>query len=260
MTYDIYMGTDGNLEIISSNQVNLQYNTQNLDYHTTYFWQIVANSTLLHTTGPVWQFETRYLNYPPYEPENPEPETGETGISSTIALNWDCTDPENNEINFDLYLGTEEAPPLFAENIPFSQYDPGLLESFTTYYWRVRAWDSDNYTDGVIWYFTTGQQNMPPDQPYMPWPADGAADESIYGILRWSCHDQEDDPLFFNIYWGTSSELTEDNLIEEGIEDMSWEVGTLDYLTTYYWMITVTDGDATTIGAVWNFTTEDERK
>jgi hypothetical protein len=41
-----------------------------------------------------------------------------------------------------------------------------------------------------------------------------------------------------------------------GNENDSWELGTLDYNTTYYWKITASDGELETTSPTWSFTTE----
>jgi len=44
----------------------------------------------------------------------------------------------------------------------------------------------------------------------------------------------------------------------ENLDMTEYQTDTLTYETEYYWMITASDENATTIGTVWNFTTKDE--
>ncbi|MCF7918528.1 MAG: hypothetical protein K9N06_01265 [Candidatus Cloacimonetes bacterium] len=259
LTFDLYLGTTDEPELTASNLVNFQYITHNLAYHTIYYWRIVAKSTNMQTSSPLWCFETRYLNYPPTPPVNPIPANYAIDVSANSLLRWECSDPEYDSMTFDIYLGTDEDPPLYNAGHPYTQFNPGGLTSNTTYYWLIRAWDADNFTDGPLWQFTTGIQNTPPDAPSLPWPVDGAENESIYALLRWTCSDPDGDDLFYKVYFGIDPSLDETNVVALGIDDASWDVGILNYDTTYYWKITANDGETSTTGATWSFTTESER-
>jgi uncharacterized protein (TIGR02145 family) len=69
---------------------------------------------------------------------------------------WSCTDPENDSLTFDIYLGTATDPPLLTSDITTNSYDPGLLNNGVTYYWKIAAKDDhENITVGPIWSFTT---------------------------------------------------------------------------------------------------------
>ena len=64
LTFDIYFGTDEtNLELLESNWASTTYNLTdkvNLNYSTTYYWQIVAKDNKGgETVGPVWSFSTQ---------------------------------------------------------------------------------------------------------------------------------------------------------------------------------------------------------
>ncbi len=97
----------------------------------------------------------RVGNYPPYEPSNPIPPDGATNISIEVTLNWVCGDPDpGDKVTFDVYFGTTTPPQKVASNV--TEYNPGILDFNTTYYWQIVAWD--NYgasTEGPVWSFTT---------------------------------------------------------------------------------------------------------
>ena len=98
-------------------------------------------------------------NTPPYEPTNPTPADTAKNIPIDTNLSWTGGDPDNDTVMYDLYFGTDSSPPLFAEDLPTSSYDPGTLLYLTTYYWKVRATDSFGAsTDGPVWSFTTEQE------------------------------------------------------------------------------------------------------
>jgi len=63
LTFDIYFGTDEtNLELLESNWASTTYNLTDeveLNYSTTYYWQIIAKDNKGGVTaGPVWSFST----------------------------------------------------------------------------------------------------------------------------------------------------------------------------------------------------------
>ena len=254
--YDFYLGKDENPALMAENLTDKEYSVADLDYHTWYYWKIVAKSDGMETEGPVWCFETRYYNYPPDNPHTPYPYDGSEDISIGADLNWQCSDPEDDDLLYDIYIGTDTNPPLFYQNFTSTTYHPEGLESFTTYYWKIAAFDGNNYSHGSVWSFTTGASNLPPNEPYLPWPENNALDESIYAMLRWSCNDPDGDDLMYKVYFGVVPDLNEDHVIALGITDENFELNTLNYGTTYYWKITAHDGEMLTTGPVWNFTTE----
>ena len=93
-----------------------------------------------------------------------------------------------------------------------------------------------------------------PVAPYDPYPSDNATDVSTSVTLSWSCSDPDDDPLTYDVYFGTSSNPT---LVSSGQSVTSYNPGTLNEETTYYWKIVASDGDLETEGDVWELTTED---
>ena len=93
---------------------------------------------------------------PPELPSNPVPSDESTGISISTLLEWECTDPENDPLTFDIYFGTNNPPSIAETNHNGFTYDPGTLAQSTQYYWKVVAKDDQgNQTDGVIWTFAT---------------------------------------------------------------------------------------------------------
>ncbi len=95
-------------------------------------------------------------NQPPNMPSDPVPANGETGVQTNINLTWVCTDPEGDDLTYNVYFGTNEIPPLLATNVAVNSYNPGLLDFSTQYYWKIVAYDTyGDSTEGAIWHFTT---------------------------------------------------------------------------------------------------------
>ncbi len=260
ISFDFYLGIDENLQIFAENLDEYELMVENLEFHTMYYWKIIAKSNDLITEGPVWCFETEYGNLPPDVPHTPYPHDGTTNVSTHTRLSWNCDDPEGDDLTYDIYLGTEINPPILEQGFETKTYYPENLQPSTTYYWCIDAHDANNQSLGPIWQFTTGALNLPPNVPTLPWPDDEATDESVYAMLRWTCSDPDGDALMYKVYFGIVPNLTEDNVIALGITDENYELGILEYSTTYYWKITAHDGELTTTGATWSFTTETSRR
>jgi len=94
--------------------------------------------------------------------------------------------------------------------------------------------------------------NSPPNQPSNPQPPDGAVDQSIDVDLSWSCSDPDNDPLTYDVYFGTDSIPP---LISEGQTETTYDPGTLSENTEYYWRIVAHDGYGQAEGQVWRFVT-----
>ncbi len=96
------------------------------------------------------------LNSPPLPPSNPDPPDGATSVSLSPVLRWSCSDPDGDDLFYDVYLG--ETPDLqkIAPNIHENQYALSSLAPMKTYYWKIVARDAKGAeTSGSVWKFTT---------------------------------------------------------------------------------------------------------
>ena len=206
-------------------------------------------------------FESNYFEVdntqqlPPNPPSNPNPSHNATNVSINTDLSWECSDPNGDPLTYDIYFGTSSNPPIVNNGQSGTTYDLGTLEEETTYYWKIVAHDNhSNSTTGNIWIFTTiGPVNQPPNPPSNPNPSDNATEVSINTNLSWECTDPENDPLTYDIYFGTSSNPP---IVNNGQSGTTYYLGTLEEETTYYWKIVAYDNHSnSTTGNVWHFTT-----
>ncbi len=88
-----------------------------------------------------------------YQAMFPSPAKGATGVSTSADLSWTAG---YKATYYNVYFGTSSNPPQVAEQVE-TTYDPGTLQSGTTYYWRIDAvnGDNDTVTTGKLWSFTT---------------------------------------------------------------------------------------------------------
>ena len=105
-----------------------------------------------------------------------------------------------------------------------------------------------------VWVLKFEGTNSPPYKPTNPSPADNSSDVSIDSDLSWIGGDPDNDSVTYDLYFGTSPSPP---LVAEDLMVASFDLGTLTYMTTYYWMIRATDSfGAFTDGPIWSFTTE----
>jgi hypothetical protein len=145
----------------------------------------------------LWLIKTEKENNPPYEPSNPYPENNSFNVDVDVNLSWTCEDPDGDDLNYDVYLETNDTTPdiLVSEHQTETTYDPGTLNYSTRYYWKIVAWDSHGAsTEGPIWDFTTSSDtNHPPNKPNIYY-------ENV--TLFINATDIDDDYVMYFIDWG----------------------------------------------------------
>jgi hypothetical protein len=134
------------------------------DEHGNNFGDIIANN--IQVTMAVYNNSNSYVdetvaarmsvNTQPYAPHDPIPSDGDTDVGVDIDLSWKGGDPDGDNVTYDVYFGNSSSPEKVSWNQSEVEYDPGILDFETTYYWRVVAWDEYGAsTEGTLWHFTT---------------------------------------------------------------------------------------------------------
>ncbi|NIP28838.1 MAG: hypothetical protein GWN67_19575, partial [Phycisphaerae bacterium] len=137
---------------------------------------IVGNEALLYwSSSGGGGISCRFCNLKgpssPGKAFDPDPSDWATGISPTRSLRWTAGFLAESH---DVYFGTTSPPP-FIGNQTSTTFDPGTMEPYTTYYWRVDELNTLGKTIGDEWNFTTGSE--PPPPPPFPSPPPGAFGE-----------------------------------------------------------------------------------
>jgi hypothetical protein len=237
--------------------------TNAYQYHT--FSQTEDDGTLIQIINPHNMARLDYSldtsvqgNQPPTMPYSPAPLHQSEDQSIHSALSWQGGDPDGDSVTYDVYFEADNPFPgdLICNDFVTKTCDPGItLDYETDYYWRVVAYDGQATTLGPVWTFTTAAApNVPPNQPSAPDPGHQTSGKSIFSTLAWTGGDLNGDALTYDVYFETG-DSTPDQLVCDDVNIESCTPGVLDYETRYYWRVVASDGEDTTPGPVWYFTT-----
>ncbi|MDP8209145.1 MAG: hypothetical protein P9L92_20955 [Candidatus Electryonea clarkiae] len=218
-------------------------------------WSLIFILTLfLLTLGCEKDDSTSIQNLSPETPCEPNPVNYADAEPIMLSLRWQCSDPEDDSLTYDLYFGLENQLTLIISKFSENSYQLDELAFEATYSWKVVAYDTEgNSIEGPAWKFTTGS-NSPPSVPSEPIPRDGSTDIEIPMTLFWSCQDSDSNALKYDLFIGITSPPPP--LYSSGIENNSV---TLDHLAegvTYFWKIKAYDSyELSTESPEWTFTT-----
>jgi len=99
-------------------------------------------------------------------------------------------------------------------------------------------------------------ENSPPYAPSNPSPANSSTEQSQDVDLSWTGGDPDGDTVTYDIYFA-ANDNPPNILVSDDQFGTTYDPGTLDPATHYYWQIIARDEhDKTTDGPIWSFTTE----
>ncbi|UCF49381.1 MAG: hypothetical protein JSU91_06440 [Thermoplasmatales archaeon] len=181
------------------------------DAHGDDFGDLKANNIqvalVLYNLSDGYVDETVIAQVPnnqPYKPIDPFPESGSVDLGAEVDLSWNCSDPDGDDLFYDVYLGTTNPPPLFATNVTEEFFDPGLLEFQSMYYWYIVSNDHRGGTnESSIWNFTT-KINYIPEIPSTPFgPTLGNVGEELEYVT--TTFEPDGDDLYYWFDWGNGN-------------------------------------------------------
>jgi hypothetical protein len=160
MTVSFYDASDGSLidiveNVPSGGKASVIWH--GLNYETKYSWYAVSNDSHLENKSDTWSFTTEIKNNAPVEPYNPSPINEASGVQTNPEFSWNCNDPDGNNIEYDIYFGTDKNNLQKVSNKQSSKtYKPETLNYTTKYYWKIIAFDSlGDSSISPIWCFIT---------------------------------------------------------------------------------------------------------
>ncbi|KAF2955854.1 hypothetical protein [Marinitoga sp. 38H-ov] len=92
-------------------------------------------------------------NSSPNKPELIYPQNQSFEIPIKFSFIWDCSDPEDDELSYDLYLG-EDDNLSYIDTVKATSYEINL-ENNKRYYWKIVASDGEKNTESETYTFNT---------------------------------------------------------------------------------------------------------
>ncbi len=192
----------------------------------------------------------------------PDPADGAIVSATYKSLQWQAG---ANATSHDVYFGTDYdsvaagAGNTFQGNqttkyfiVGFAPYAlPDGLVPGTSYYWRIDEVEADGVTKhtGDVWSFF-----VPPYKAYDPQPADGVRFVDVDTDLTWSVGYGAGMHM---VFIDTDPDVVANAVMGEMSVQSTYDPGTLNADTTYYWRVDETNPGTgtTTKGDVWSFKT-----
>jgi hypothetical protein len=181
--HTVYLGDD--YEQVSDATVGVPvglatYSPGPLELEKVYYWRVDEFDGVGTYKGDVWSFTT------PGAVGDPRPAFGAIDVGRNAILSWT---PADSAASHQLYFGMDKeavrnadiASPEYKGSVALGDenYNPGLLDTETTYYWRVdEVDDQGNTSKGPLWIFTTGASLLIDD--FEGYTDDDAAGEAIW--------------------------------------------------------------------------------
>ena len=161
LTYDVWWQPSFSDSVLIGDDITaMTIDPGDLEPDKIYYWKIIASEPSGDSkAGPWWRFETiPASNRPPIEPWGAYPPDDATGVPLNMSLSWECSDPEDGPLTYDVFMGLaggnlyQIGTELSDKFLEVSSLDPS-----TEYEWQVSATDDHlETTYGPIWAFTTG--------------------------------------------------------------------------------------------------------
>src|SRR5262249_25163355 len=140
----------------------------------------------------------------PHAPINPSPLDGATNVDVATGISWAPSPLDTNIASYDVYFGTNPLPSHIATVTTPSYQPPVQLAEQTKYYWHVVVNNTEGLDGpGPTWSLTTRPPNLAPSVPSLVYPANATASVAYNIDLQWSASDPENDPLTYDLYFGT---------------------------------------------------------
>ncbi len=160
-SFDLQIVNLNTNQVINQNNISESNKTVTLSKGTPYSWKIISKrqGTASTAESSTWQFylASEGINaYPPYPTALISPSSGISFDSTTtsVELSWNGTHPEGLALTFDVYIDTIDGlqePESSFKNLSESSIDVDV-SSGTSYYWRIKATDTNNNSSYSIVY------------------------------------------------------------------------------------------------------------
>ncbi len=246
-SYDLYLGFSNPPPVYAQNLTATSFTVSTaLTAGSSYFWSVVAkDSAGSAPASATWAFS---IPLPlPTQVTLTSPVTGATNQSATPVFTWAAS---TNATSYDLYLGTTNPPPLYAQNLPGAGFTvSNALTAGSTYFWNVVAKNNTGSAPvSSTWSFTVVAGL--PTQVTLTGPTNGATNQSTTPTFSWAA---SANATSYDLYLGTTNPPA---VYAQSLTSTSFTVSnTLSAGSTYFWNVVAknTAGSAPA-SSTWSFT------
>lgn len=186
-SYDLYLWKSGASKPALPTGADLTESlfnpTGDLDYSSTYYWQVTAKNSTGNSPGVVWSFSTMAPPLqPPQEPYGPSPANGAQAVPVDTRLDWADA---NRAVSYELFLweNGQSRPGSPTATLGESYYEPPVrLDYGKAYRWAVAAVNSVGRTESPTWAFQCATSTVP-EKPVNATPTDEEEDVPLRAVL-----------------------------------------------------------------------------
>jgi hypothetical protein len=124
----------------------------------TVYYSVSSSTCTASRTGTITiageTFTVTQAGNPPGKPKNPNPANGATDQSVSVDIGWS---DGGGATSYQVYFGTDSTPDYveYKGSQTGTSFDPGTLDYFKDYYWRIDAVNESGTTTGNVWSFKT---------------------------------------------------------------------------------------------------------
>jgi len=236
--------------IVNQNTASTTYTIAVPDYNVTYYWHVSATmSTCSSTFSPTWAFRT-VLNAPLLT----APVNNAVNQPSNVLFQWQAvTGATTYEYNLALDAGFGTIIRAYEQSATNYQVSP-LLAAQTTYYWRVRAKNSEGASPwSTVWNFTTHLAG--PSVPLLQFPGNNGTGVPLTVTLKWF---PSTNVQHYHMQLAGNINFVNNIYDLNTLTSTTYTVTGLENYKDYYWHVSaINDSGETQYSDRWTFKTID---
>ena len=222
-----------------------------LDFNTTYYWRVSAKNIAGTTAfSPYSKFTV--IAAAPATVTLSSPTDQLTGVPVNPTLRWNSV---TGAASYHIQVASKSSfsPSLVDTIVSSASYQPGALSNNTTYYWRIRWKNAQDYGSySTVWSFTT-MRAAPTTAVTPSSPANGAVQVVVSPTLSWSA---VTNATTYHLQVSTTSSFATTVMDDSTLTGITKQIGPLLNNTLYYWRVRgMNDGGNGPYSATWSFTT-----
>jgi hypothetical protein len=215
-----------------------------------------ANYSDTEIIVPVFSASNDPSDYsPPFPPQNIHPTQGAKGQPTSILLQIQVVDPNNDDMEVSFYNADTNQLLDIQHQIKSGSmvsYEWTNLAYGYTYSWYATAEDHEGKTCSNTWKFTTNYQ---PNDPLLVSPENNSVNRNVSLILTVNVSDF--DNIFLNVtFYDMNHQIIGECTNIQESASCQWL--DLSYQTAYSWYVKISDGVSAVTSPLWTFTTREE--